>query len=121
MKAIDVLYFDGCPNVDVAMEHARSAVAAVTNGAAVRLVRVDGDEAAVRLRFLGSPTVRVDGLDVDAAARSRTDFGMQCRVYWADGKVVGAPPIAWIEGALRGESNAASPPPGREKRYANSN
>src|SRR5262245_56090310 len=73
MKTVDVLYFDGCPNVDVAMDHARKAVAAVGNGAEVRLVRVEGDEEAVRQQFLGSPTVRVDGLDVDVAARPRAD------------------------------------------------
>jgi hypothetical protein len=103
MNTVEVLYLDGCPNADVAVEHARKAVATVENGAEVRLVRVEGDEDAVRHQFLGSPTVRVDGLDVDTAARSRTDFGMQCRVYWVDGKIVGAPPMTWIERALRGE------------------
>jgi hypothetical protein len=106
MQAVEVLYFAGCPSVDVAVEHARKAVAAVATGAEVRLVRVEGDEEAIRRQFLGSPTVRVDGLDVESEARSRTDFGMQCRVYWVDGRVVGSPPIDWIERALRGEPNA---------------
>ena len=102
MKRVEVLYFDGCPNVDVAADHARKAVAAVSESAEVQLVRVDGNDEAVRRRFLGSPTIRVDAADVDASAWERTDFGMQCRVYWVDGKVAGAPPVAWIEEALRG-------------------
>ena len=104
MKMVEVLYFDGCPNIDVAVDHARKAVAAVAGSARVQLVRIDGEAAAVDRRFLGSPTIRVDGADVDAAARERTDFGMQCRVYWVDGKVAGAPPIAWIESTLRGHA-----------------
>jgi hypothetical protein len=55
MKMVEVLYFEGCPNVDVALERVRKAVAAVADGAEVHLVRVDGDAEAVRRQFLGSP------------------------------------------------------------------
>jgi hypothetical protein len=106
MKAVELLYFEGCPNFDVALERVREAVSAAANGAEIHLIRIEDDADAVRQRFWGSPTVRVDGSDVDAAARLRTDFGMQCRVYWVDGKVAGAPPVAWIAEALRGEINA---------------
>lgn len=99
MKIVEVLFFDGCPNIEVAAKHARDAIARAGVDAEVRLVRVEGD--ASRLRFLGSPTVRVDGRDVDDTASARTDFGFQCRVYSIDGRLVGAPPVAWIEAALR--------------------
>jgi hypothetical protein len=104
MRAVEVLYFEGCPNVEVAADHARRAVAGAGDPAVVRLVCIDGDADAMRQRFLGSPTIRVDGVDVDASARERTDFGLQCRVYWADGKLSAAPPIAWIEAALQGDA-----------------
>jgi hypothetical protein len=104
-RRVEVLVFDGCPNVDATIARAREAVAATNVHAEVQLVRVESDEAAKRLRFLGSPTVRVDGVDVDGSASHRDDFGLQCRIYSVGGRLEGAPPTAWIAAALRGESN----------------
>jgi len=101
-RRVDVLGFDGCPNVDEALMRARAAVEAADVRADVRLVRVRGDDDAIRLRFLGSPTVRVDGVDVERSATGRLDFGLQCRVYSIDGRLEGAPPVDWIVTALRG-------------------
>jgi hypothetical protein len=113
---IEVLVFDGCPNVDLAVERARAAVAtAGVVGAEVRLVRVEGEESALEQRFLGSPTVRVDGRDVEPGADARGDFGLQCRLYAVEGRFDGAPPVEWIRAALGGEmANAPAPPVGVE-------
>ena len=108
MKTVEVLLFDSCPNADVATSHAREAIARAGLAADLSVVRIDGPDDAIRLRFLGSPTIRVDGVDVDGAADTRTDFGMQCRVYSVDGRLRGAPPIAWIEAALRGVTRGSS-------------
>lgn len=102
-KHVDVLVFDGCPNIDVALERARAAVVIAKIPADVRLVHVENDNEAKRLRFLGSPTVRVDGIDIDPTAKNRNDFALQCRVYAVRGRLEGAPPVEWIAGALRGE------------------
>jgi len=53
-------------------------------------------ESAERLRFLGSPTIRVDGKDIEPAARGRTHFGMSCRMYGSSG----VPPRELVEAAL---------------------
>jgi hypothetical protein len=103
-RRVEVLVFEGCPNVDVALGRARAAALAAGVGADVRLVLVQSDEDAHRLRFLGSPSVRVDGVDVDPSAAARDDFGLQCRVYASDGRLQGAPPVEWIASALRGEA-----------------
>ena len=105
MKTVEVLYFDGCPNVEVAADQARRAIDGAGTPAEVRLVRIEGDEDAIRRRFLGSPTIRVDGVDVDQTAAARTDYGLQCRVYWVRGSLAGEPPVAWIEAALRGRND----------------
>jgi hypothetical protein len=101
MIQVEISFFDECPNVALATDRAREAIARAGAAAEVRLVRLDGEADAVSRRFLGSPTVRVDGLDVDEAAVGRTDFGLQCRVYTVEGRLEGAPPVAWIEAALR--------------------
>jgi hypothetical protein len=99
MKQIEVLYVPGCPNLERAEARSREA-AARAGGAEIRLVPVDSDEAAQRLAFLGSPTVRVDGRDVEGASAGRTEFGVQCRVYANAGRLEGAPPLEWIVAAL---------------------
>ena len=115
-RRVEVLVFEGCPNVDVALERARAAVSDSKVPASVRLVHVENDREAQRQRFLGSPTVRVDGKDIDPSAKDRDDFAMQCRVYSVSGRLDGAPPTAWIASALRGESpdvvSSAPPVPG---------
>lgn len=103
MKRVEVLFFEGCPNVEMALVRARQAIVTAADSAEVRLVRIGGAGEAMARGFLGSPTVRVDGRDVDDSARARTDFGLQCRVYSVDGRLEGAPPVAWIEAALRGD------------------
>lgn len=60
-------------------------------------VRPESDLAC--LRFLGSPTVQVDGLDIEPSARSRTDFAVGCRVYGPSGDV---PPRDLVLAALAG-------------------
>lgn len=96
MTLIQVLYFDSCPNHLPVVEMARRVVA--THGLNIEIdeVEVSADDVA-RLRFLGSPTVQVDGVDIEPAARARTDFAMSCRVYAAPG---GFPPEAMLLAAL---------------------
>jgi hypothetical protein len=62
---------------------------------------VDTPEDAERERFLGSPTVRVNGRDVDPGAGERTDYGLKCRIYRSteDGQSH-VPPESWIRRAL---------------------
>ncbi len=98
---IEILFFDECPNVTLAETRVRQALSSTQGSADVRLVRVEDQSDAVRRRFLGSPTVRVDGVDVDDTAASRDDYGLQCRVYTNDNRLEGAPSIANILSKLR--------------------
>lgn len=82
MRVVDLLFFDGCPNIDAAVARIHAAAAAANiSDVDVRLVRVETEDEAARTRLLGSPSVRVDGVDVELAARTRGDFALQCRVY----------------------------------------
>jgi hypothetical protein len=53
-----------------------------------------------RERFLGSPTLRVDGVDVEPGAGDRTDFGLKCRVYRTAEGLSGCPADEWVLAAL---------------------
>lgn len=93
---IEVLYFAGCPNHESTVELVREVVRELELDATVREVSVETVETALRLRFLGSPSVRVNGRDIEPAARERSDFGLCCRIYGS----AGVPPKALLVEAL---------------------
>jgi Alkylmercury lyase len=68
--------------------------------AEIALRRVESDAEAQRLRFLGSPSVRVDGHDVEPGADARDDFGLKCRLYRTVDGLCGVPPDVWVLAAL---------------------
>lgn len=98
---VELLYTPDCPNAAAYLPRLRELVAAtgITEPVRVRLV-ADPDEAR-RERFLGSPTVRVDGRDVDPSADGRRDYGLSCRLYAVDGGLRGTPPDEWVLSLLR--------------------
>jgi hypothetical protein len=89
---VELLYFDGCPSYEALLPELRELAAA--RGAELELRLVESHEAAEAERFLGSPTVRVDGRDVEPAAADRDDFGLKCRLYRTDGTYSPTPPRA---------------------------
>ena len=96
---IEVLYFDGCATWRAAVVDLQEVLSELGLEEEVRLVSVESREEAERLRFLGSPTVRVNGKDVEPGIPS-DGFGMECRLYWVDGKPTGSPPKLWIRDAI---------------------
>ncbi len=80
MQHISILYFQGCPNHPPVVDMAHQLVAEFDISAEIEEIDVNPEDV-VSLKFLGSPTVQVDGVDIEPAARSRTDFAMSCRVY----------------------------------------
>ncbi len=78
---VEILYFQGCPNHERSRELVERIAAELRLQPAIEMVEVADPEAAARLRFLGSPSVRVDGRDVEPAAEQRDDFALACRVY----------------------------------------
>jgi hypothetical protein len=113
MKTIDILYFDACPGWRGAVERVRQVVSEGGLGAQVevRAIPIETEEDARTHRFVGSPTVRIDGRDLEPAAEGRTSFGLQCRVYDVDGRLEGLPPTGWIRKALGVPGGASAPSP----------
>jgi hypothetical protein len=97
---VELLYFDGCPSYEAFLPRLRGLLAERDSGLEVELRRVEGEEAAIRERFLGSPTVRVNGVDIEPGAEARTDFGLKCRLYRVGGRLSPTPDEAWLEEAL---------------------
>lgn len=92
---IEVLVFDGCPHAESALELAESVARDLGPGISVERIAVESAEAASRLNFLGSPSLRVNGEDVEG--RSTSHGSLSCRTY-AGG--AGVPPAWLVEAAV---------------------
>ncbi|HLH38449.1 MAG TPA: cation transporter [Bryobacteraceae bacterium] len=98
---IEILYFDGCPHHRPAVEQVKEALRQEGLNAELVEINVTGAARAQELKFLGSPTIRVNGQDIEPAARSSTSFGLMCRTYMDGGRQTGVPPLKLIREALR--------------------
>jgi hypothetical protein len=97
---VRLLYFGGCPHWQTMHDRLRDALRA--EGMAdiePILERVETAEDAERLRFIGSPTILVNGRD--PFARAEATFGLTCRVYETPGGLAGSPTPEQVRAALR--------------------
>lgn len=99
-RLVELLYFGGCPNHLAARAIVKRVIAEMDVEAELMLVKVPDAEAAARERFLGSPTIRVDGIDIEPGADQRTDFVLACRVYRTNHGTSGVPDEQWLRAAL---------------------
>ena len=95
---IELLFVDGCQGHEQVLAQVQELPQ--RPGWELVLRRIDTPDQAVRERFLGSPTVRVDGRDVDPGAAGRTDWGLTCRTFGSGSGRSAVPPRRWIEAAL---------------------
>jgi hypothetical protein len=98
---IEFLYFDGCPSHEAFLPRLHELLDRAGVHAPVQQRRVGSDDDAQRERFLGSPTLRIDGVDVDPGAGRQTDYGLRCRLYPTADGLRGAPPDEWVLAALQ--------------------
>ena len=97
---VELLWWEGCPSTPKALADLRDAMAGVgldPAGIDVREVKTDAD--AEREGFPGSPTIRVEGRDVQPA--DDEPVGLTCRVYrLRDGRYSPRPDPADVRDAL---------------------
>lgn len=98
---IELLWFDGCPNHDAARAMLHDVVEDLAPGTPIGDIDASDPDVAAANRFPGSPTIRVDGRDVDPAFVDPGDYTPRCRLYWTADGLRGLPERAWIEEALR--------------------
>ena len=83
---IELLYVANCPNHVVALERLRTILSVESAQTPVREVLVSDAAMAESLKFPGSPTIRINGHDVEPQS-AQTSFGLACRLY-SDGSGV---------------------------------
>src|SRR5438128_2658423 len=78
---VDLLYFAGCPNHEPTRSLVQTILADSGIEADIREIEITDEIDAQAHKILGSPTVRVDGVDVEPSASALKRFGLMCRVY----------------------------------------
>ena len=103
--AIELLYWPGCPSHEKALAELQAALAECARTEATIEVReVRSEEEAIVERFIGSPTIRIDGVDV-VEPPADEPYGLTCRVYHRrDGRVSPTPDPEDLREALRASS-----------------
>jgi hypothetical protein len=104
MRAPDVelLWWDGCPSTERALADVRDALRATgLDPASVRMREIKSDAEAAAAAFAGSPTILIDGADVDPPPEEEP-VGLTCRVYRRrDGRIAPTPDPDDVREALR--------------------
>ncbi|GAC1432906.1 MAG: hypothetical protein NVS1B11_00020 [Terriglobales bacterium] len=97
---VEVLYFKGCPNHLPTVERVRETLHGMGLHEEIREIEVDTQDKAEATAFLGSPSVRINGVDVEPSARGVRTFGLTCRTYIDDGPRTGLPSRELISDAI---------------------
>ena len=110
---VELLWWEGCPSWPEALEELRALMGELgLDPHAVEVREIRTDEQAGSERFPGSPTIRIDGADVQPPAEG-DPAGLTCRVYrLRDGRTSPTPDPADVSEALqealeRGSRDAA--------------
>lgn len=96
---VELLYFEGCPNAEVAEQALRQAMEQEGIYTEVAAVAVNTDEEAQSLKFPGSPTIRINGEDA-FPVDDRENWTLTCRTYPTPKGLRGAPSMEMLRSAL---------------------
>lgn len=98
---IEILYFEGCPNHEPADCAVREVLTEIGVEAEIEFVDVPDEATAQRVKFPGSPTIRVDGEDV-IPPEDEDQYCLRCRVYQTGSGFAGVPDKDAIQAKIRG-------------------
>lgn len=98
---VELLWWQGCPSWEGALEDLREIVGELgLDPDAIEVREVDGEKAAESEGFYGSPTIRVDGADIQPP-KAEENVGLACRIYrLRDGRISPTPDPADVREAL---------------------
>ena len=103
---VEVLWFEGCPNHEAAIALLDEVIANSGQKSTITEVYIPDEESARRQRFPGSPTIRVDGRDIEPGYEDSGNYGLRCRLYRTAAGYRGVPERDWVVKALAPESES---------------
>ena len=98
---IDFLYYDDCPHYPEALDILKEVLSEEHIETDVNMIRVANVNEAERLKFVGSPTIRINGEDVEPEIEKHRDYHGHCRMYLYRGQLFSWPPKEMLQDALK--------------------
>jgi hypothetical protein len=100
MMDIHFLYFEDCPSHDEALNRLRDVMQEEGVESSIEIIKIEAEEQAQEHRFVGSPTILINGNDIVSPAPG-TRYGLACRAYTLeDGRISPLPSREMIRKAL---------------------
>ncbi len=96
---VELFFFDGCPSWQGGLKNLEVALQEEGLTALIETVKVLDDGDAARLKFLGSPSFRID--DRELWPEERQGYSLSCRVYSTPEGLKGYPTVGMLREALR--------------------
>jgi hypothetical protein len=97
---VDVLYVEECPNYPDTLALVQRVGTELGIDVELRTTLIADQAAAEGARFPGSPTVRVDGRDVEPGSEPPAEYTLACRLYRLEHRFAGQPAERWVREAL---------------------
>jgi hypothetical protein len=106
---IELLWWDGCPSTDRALAQLRELMGEFgLRDAEVVMREILTEAQAAETGFRGSPTIQIDGVDVDPGGEPDAPNPLTCRVYHRrDGRISPIPDPVLVREALRAATTRA--------------
>lgn len=97
---VELYWFDGCPSYERARALLEQVLREEKTPAQIEMIQVHNETEAQTWRFLGSPTIHLDGVD-PFASEGQEHYAMQCRVYRTPEGLKGWPTKEMLRQAVR--------------------
>ncbi len=98
---IGVFFIEGCPGVSFITDNIKEIIAEDGIDADISLFLLETPEDARRLHFTGSPTVRINGMDIESNMQNNKDYGLRSRLYNINGRESDYPTKSMIRDAIK--------------------
>ncbi len=97
---VELLYFQGCPGHESSKSLLLRLMRELNIDCGLIEIEIADERAAVEHEFPGSPTVRINGWDIEDASGAAQEYGFKCRVYYENGRANSCPPETLLRAAL---------------------
>lgn len=97
---VELLWFEGCPNHEAAESMLRDVMRELGIDASIERRNIEDEEQGKQVCFPGSPTIRINGVDVEPRWEPCQDCTPRCRLYLTSEGLRGLPERRWIADAL---------------------
>ncbi len=108
--AVEFLFYADCPSHETALARLREALRLEAAPAALAVREVRTDEEAQEAQFPGSPTIRINGEDLQPRG-AVGPYSLTCRMYFhAGGRITPLPTLNQVRAAIRRHMTAQARP-----------